>query len=90
MHANKRTGYDKTVRNPRPRTLKRKNPSGIECLAARLRWEESKDSVIKEEILDYNRQDCLAVQRVANFLLSLGSPEGTVHSSGSTGIRDQS
>ena len=26
MHDNKRTGYDKTVRNPRPRTLKRKNP----------------------------------------------------------------
>ncbi len=25
MHDNKRTGYDKTVRNPRPRTLKRKN-----------------------------------------------------------------
>src|SRR5208337_1902623 len=25
MHANKRTGYGKTVRNPRPRTLKRKN-----------------------------------------------------------------
>ena len=51
--------------------------SGIECLAARLRWEESKDSVIKEEILDYNRQDCLAVQRVAHFLHSLGSPEAT-------------
>ena len=50
--------------------------SGIECLAARLRWEESKDSVIKEEILDYNRQDCLAVQRVAHFLQSLGSPDG--------------
>ena len=27
MHDNKRTGYDKTVRNPRPRTLKRKNPN---------------------------------------------------------------
>ena len=54
--------------------------SGIECLAARLRWEESKDSVIKEEILDYNRQDCLAVQRVADFLLSLGSPEVTTTS----------
>ena len=51
--------------------------SGIESLAARLRWEESKDSVIKEEILDYNRQDCLAVQRVAHFLHSLGSPEAT-------------
>ena len=28
MHANKRTGYDKTVRNPRPRTLKRRNLAG--------------------------------------------------------------
>jgi DNA primase len=26
VHANKGTGYEKTVRNPRPRTLKRKNP----------------------------------------------------------------
>ena len=51
--------------------------SGIDCIAARMRWEESKDSVIKEEIVDYNRQDCLAVQRVADFLLSLGSPEAT-------------
>ncbi len=31
--------------------------------------------MIKEEIVVYNRQDCLAVQRVADFLLSLGSPE---------------
>ena len=51
--------------------------SGIDCIAARMRWEESKDSVIKEEIVDYNRQDCLAVQRVADFLHSLGSPEAT-------------
>ena len=29
MHANKRTGYDKTVRNPRPRTLKRKNQNSL-------------------------------------------------------------
>ena len=33
--------------------------------------------MIKEEILDYNRQDCLALQRVANFLVSLGSSEST-------------
>ena len=50
--------------------------SGIECIAARMRWEESKDSLIKEEILDYNRRDCLAVQQVVQFLTSLGSPEG--------------
>ena len=29
MHDNKRTGYDKTVRNPRPRTLKRKNQNNV-------------------------------------------------------------
>ncbi len=49
--------------------------SGIDCIAARVRWEESRDAVIKEEIVDYNLQDCLALQRVANFLLSLGSSE---------------
>jgi predicted RecB family nuclease len=51
--------------------------SGIDCVAARMRWEETRDSVIKDEIVNYNRQDCLALQRVANFLLSLGSPEST-------------
>ncbi len=54
--------------------------SGIDCIAARMRWEELRDPAIKEEILDYNRQDCLAVQRVAGFLLSLGSPDGTATS----------
>src|SRR5271157_1997890 len=50
--------------------------SGMDCIASRLRWEETRDLPIKEEIIEYNRRDCLAVQRVANFLLSLGSPEG--------------
>jgi predicted RecB family nuclease len=49
--------------------------SGIECIAARLRWEESKDPVIKEQIIDYNRRDCWALQRVTDFLLSIGSSE---------------
>jgi hypothetical protein len=49
--------------------------SGIDCIASRLRWEESKDPLIKREIIEYNRRDCLAVQRVAGFLLSLGLPE---------------
>jgi predicted RecB family nuclease len=53
--------------------------SGIECIAARMRWEESIDQVIKDEILDYNRQDCLALKRVANFLVSLGSSESTAN-----------
>ena len=49
--------------------------SGLDCIACRLRWERSRDSVLKQEILDYNQRDCLAVRRVAHFLSSLGSPE---------------
>ena len=64
--------------------------SGIDCIAARMRWEQSKDSVIKEEILDYNRQDCLALQRVANFLVSLGSSESTANPLVQLGVRDSS
>ena len=51
--------------------------SGIACIAARFRWEESRDLAVKEEILSYNRQDCLALQHVADFLRSLGSSEST-------------
>ena len=50
--------------------------SGIECIGRRLRWEESRDSRIKEEIIEYNQRDCVAVQRVACFLASLGSSDG--------------
>src|SRR5260370_42460508 len=42
--------------------------SGIECIARRLWWEQSMDSLIKEEIIDYNLHECLAVQLLVNFL----------------------
>ena len=64
--------------------------SGIECIARRLRWEETKDSVIKEEIIEYNRQDCMAVQRVANFLVIAWLDRRYGQSSSSPGIRDHS
>jgi predicted RecB family nuclease len=53
--------------------------SGIDCVAARMRWEETRDSVIKEEILKYNQHDCLGLQRVAKFLVSLGWSEATAN-----------
>jgi predicted RecB family nuclease len=49
--------------------------SGSDCIARRMRWEESKDDRIKEEIIGYNRDDCLAAQRVVLFLSSLGCPD---------------
>jgi predicted RecB family nuclease len=53
--------------------------SAIDSIAARMRWEESKYSAIREEIIDYNRQDCLAVQRLTKFLVSLGSSDFTTN-----------
>jgi predicted RecB family nuclease len=52
--------------------------SGIDCIAARMRWEESKDPAIKNEIIEYNLQDCHALRRVTNFLRSLSIPDGEV------------
>jgi hypothetical protein len=49
--------------------------SGIECIAARMRWEASKDPVIKGQIIEYNRRDCLAVRLIADFLQRLGEPQ---------------
>jgi predicted RecB family nuclease len=51
--------------------------SGIDCIARRLRWEASRDPLMKAEIIDYNRTDCLATQRVVHFLSSLGRSDGT-------------
>jgi predicted RecB family nuclease len=47
--------------------------SGIECIAARMRWEQSNDPEIKKQLIEYNQRDCMAVKRVTDFLSSLGS-----------------
>jgi predicted RecB family nuclease len=54
--------------------------SGVDCITFRLRWEESKDPLLQREIVEYNQRDCLAVRRVAHFLSSLGSTDGTATS----------
>jgi predicted RecB family nuclease len=52
--------------------------SGSDCIARRMQWDESKDDQIRDEIISYNRDDCLAAQRVVQFLSSLGGSDGTV------------
>jgi predicted RecB family nuclease len=48
------------------------NASGVQSIAWRLAWESSRDEAVKQRLLTYNREDCLALRRVAEFLLSLG------------------
>lgn len=55
--------------------------SGIQALAWRLAWEATKGEAVKENLLLYNREDCLALQRVTEFLRAL-SPEGTAGEGG--------
>jgi predicted RecB family nuclease len=45
--------------------------SGVQSMAWRLAWELNGDEAIKQRLLVYNREDCLALRRVTEFLLSL-------------------
>jgi hypothetical protein len=45
--------------------------SGLETIIWRHRWEASKDPAAKQTLLDYNRQDCEALELVANRLVDL-------------------
>lgn len=53
--------------------------SGLETIAWRHRWEASRAPALKQALLDYNRQDCEALELLANRLLDLNAmalPEG--------------
>jgi len=45
--------------------------SGIQSLAWRLAWERSVDETLKQQLLRYNLEDCLALQRVTEFVVSV-------------------
>src|SRR4029077_15596662 len=45
--------------------------SGLEAIVWRHRWEGSRDPAKKQALLDYNREDCEALEIVANSLVDL-------------------
>ncbi|MBI3464177.1 MAG: IS66 family transposase [Planctomycetes bacterium] len=47
------------------------NASGIQSMAWRLAWETSGDETRKQLVLRYNLEDCLALRRVTEFVLSV-------------------
>ncbi len=44
--------------------------SGIQSLAWRLAWESSREEALRQHLLLYNQEDCLALRRVTEFVLS--------------------
>ena len=59
------------------------NVSGIQSVAWRLAWELRKEGTFKQDLLQYNQEDCLALRRVTEFLLSVSG--GTVAQPGEGG-----
>jgi predicted RecB family nuclease len=45
--------------------------SGLEAIVSRYRWEASRDPSLKQALLDYNREDCEALELVANRMTDL-------------------
>ncbi len=48
------------------------DPSGLQAVVWRHRWEVTRDAAHKQTLLDYNRDDCAALRRVVEFLRGLG------------------
>ena len=51
--------------------------SGIETIVWRHRWEESADFVVKQTLIDYNRQDCESLELLTKKLVDLYSATST-------------
>ncbi len=47
------------------------NASGIQSVARRLAWEISRDEALKQQLIRYNLDDCVALRRVTEFVLSV-------------------
>ena len=49
--------------------------SGLESIVWREQWEEVPDEVLKSKLLEYNRDDCLALRTVTEFIASITASE---------------
>lgn len=47
--------------------------SGIQSIVWRERWERIHDPAIKDMLLTYNREDCLALEKVCDFVVGAGT-----------------
>src|SRR5207247_3620709 len=56
------------------------NPSGLQSLAWRHRWEENHDLTLQGQLLKYNEEDCVAlrllVARISAIVEAAGAMEG--------------
>ena len=46
--------------------------SGVQSIAWRMRWESTHDEEWRRKLEIYNREDCLALRRVTEFVQAVG------------------
>ena len=49
--------------------------SGLDSIVWREQWEDARDDALKVKLLDYNRDDCLALRAVTEFIASIANYE---------------
>jgi predicted RecB family nuclease len=50
--------------------------SGLDSVVWREQWEDGRDDVLKAKLLQYNRDDCLALHAVTDFIASITTHQG--------------
>jgi predicted RecB family nuclease len=54
--------------------------SGLQSVVWREQWADTRDSTVKEKLLQYNREDCLALRAVTQFIASVARRESELQS----------
>jgi hypothetical protein len=55
------------------------NASGLDAIAWRMSWESSKSAEIKASLVQYNKDDCITLKRLTEFIDSIASADATTH-----------
>lgn len=55
-----------------------RDASGLQSLAWRHQWEMDRRAELRERLIRYNKEDCLALKRIVNFLYHLQDGKGQV------------
>ena len=62
--------------------------TGLDSIVWRYGWETTHDDSLKERLLRYNREDCLGLKRVTDFVASLNGEQDSQQSTAKTTIPD--
>lgn len=58
------------------------NASGLQSVVWRKKWEQSQDSGLKQQLIQYNLEDCLALKNITGVMSSISSKENAINIDG--------